>query len=50
LLKVLESNGFDYMLASTLSARQHAAVSPMQQCGPVSSISIFAKRIEGKAT
>ena len=46
LIKLLQDQRFDYLITSTLGNRRNAAVAPIYSCGPVSSISIHAARIE----
>jgi FkbM family methyltransferase len=43
---LLERNGFDILITSTLSNLKDAVVAPLTRCGPVSSLLIFAKRID----
>lgn len=45
-VSTLSSQGFDFLITSTLSTRKSAAVAPLKACGPVSSLSIFARRID----
>jgi FkbM family methyltransferase len=45
-VELLENNGFDYLITSTLSTRTTAAVAPLPECGPVCSFYIFAKRVD----
>jgi FkbM family methyltransferase len=47
-LSILEEKGFDYLITSTLGTRRNATFAPLLKCGPISSLSIFAKRIDDK--
>ena len=44
-LNLLDECGFDYLITSTLWYRHNASIAPLKVCGPVSSISIFARRV-----
>ena len=45
-LQILEQRGFDYLITSTLTSRKRHAVAPLRHSGPVSSMLIFARRID----
>jgi FkbM family methyltransferase len=45
-LDVLERNGFTYLITSPIHFRRVAAVMPLNVCGPISSLSLFARRNE----
>jgi FkbM family methyltransferase len=45
-ISILERNGFDMLITSTLSNRKTASVAPLKKCGPFSSLLIFAKRVD----
>lgn len=45
-IQLLERNGFDILITSTLSNLKDAVVAPLNRCGATSSLLIFAKRID----
>ena len=46
ILNVLEKAGFDCLITSSMHSRRVASVQPFKKVGPVSSLSVFAKRID----